>query len=76
MLKNIRNYYGLSLSMYNISFDNEIVLLCGKVMKTRSPPVGDNLDVCRLVVNKRVMNEETRCCLIETSGICSSLKKM
>jgi hypothetical protein len=45
-------------------------------MKTRSPTIGDNLDVCRLVVNKRVMNEETRCCLIETSGICNFLIKM
>jgi hypothetical protein len=26
-------------------------------MKTRSPPVGDNSDVCRLVVNKGVVNE-------------------
>jgi hypothetical protein len=60
MWKNIRNYYGLSLSMYNVSFDNEIVLLCRKEIKTRSPPIGDNLDVCCLVVNKRVMNEETR----------------
>jgi hypothetical protein len=62
--------------MYNISFDNRIVLLCRKVMKTRSPPIGDNLDVCRLVVNNRVMNEETRCCVIETSVICSFLIKM
>lgn len=56
--KNIRSYYRLSLFMYHVRFDNEIVLLCRRVIKTRSAPIGDHLDVFRLVVSKRVMDEE------------------